>query len=124
MEAVVSRILAYAPAFVWAALLLSLGGRSDVPSVETDLPLDKAAHFLFYGFLGVLATLGWKKALRWPSLPVTIAMAISVGAIDELHQWTVPGRNADIVDWFADTAGIITACWVVLRMSKGIANAD
>lgn len=116
--------MAYAPAIVWAVLLLTLGGRSDVPSVETGLPLDKAAHFLFYGFLGVLATIGWKKAVRWPALPVPIALAIAVGAIDELHQWTVPGRNADVVDWVADTAGIITACWVVLRMSKDTVNAD
>jgi VanZ family protein len=123
-EAVVTRVLAYAPAVVWAALLLFLGGRSDVPTVDTGLPLDKAAHFLFYGFLGALATIGWKKSNRWPALPIAIVLAMSVGAIDEVHQASVPGRSSDIFDWFADSAGIITACWVVLRMSKDTVNAD
>jgi VanZ family protein len=123
-EAVVSRYLAYAPAVVWAALLLLLGGRSDVPTVDTPLPLDKAAHFLFYGLLGVLVTLGWQQARRWPSLALPIVLAITVGAADELNQRRVPGRSSDIVDWFADTAGIVTACWVVLRLSRNSRNAD
>jgi VanZ family protein len=123
-EAVVSRFLAYAPAVVWAALLLFMGGRSDVPSVETTLPLDKAAHFLFYGFLGVLAYFGWRRARRWPPLFVPIALAIAVGAADEINQSRVPGRSSDMFDWFADTAGILTACWVVKKMSKETLNAD
>jgi len=123
-EAVVSRIIAYAPAVVWAALLLFLGGRSDVPTVETPLPLDKAAHFLLYGLLGVLATFGWRRARFWPHLALPIACAIAVGAIDELNQRSVNGRSSDVADWFADTAGILTGCWVVVRKSKEISNAD
>ncbi|HEY0304860.1 MAG TPA: VanZ family protein [Longimicrobiales bacterium] len=123
-EAVVSRVLAYAPAAVWAALLLFLGGRSDVPTVDTPLPLDKAAHFLLYGALGVLTTLGWRRARYWPRLALPIACAIAVGAADELHQRAVANRSSDVVDWFADTAGILTACWLVMRMSKEISNAD
>jgi VanZ family protein len=121
---VVSRVLAYAPAAVWAALLLLLGGQSDVPTVDTPLPLDKAAHFLLYGLLGVLATLGWRRARAWPHLALPILCAIAVGAADELHQRTVSGRSPDIVDWVADTAGIFTGCWFVLRKSKEISNAD
>jgi VanZ family protein len=123
-EAIVSRILAYAPAAVWAALLLILGGRSDVPTVDTPLPLDKAAHFLLYGLLGVLATLGWQKAGRRPRLFWPIVLAILVGVADEVHQASVQGRSSELLDWFADTAGILTACWVVLRTSKEIRNAD
>ena len=101
-----------------------MGGRSDVPTVETTLPLDKAAHFLFYGFLGILACVGWKRAGRWPPLLVPIALALLVGAVDEVHQSTVPGRSPDVYDWFADTAGILIASWVVLKMSKETVNAD
>ena len=124
MEAVVSRFLAYAPAAVWAVLLLFLGGRSDVPTVETQLPLDKAAHFFLYGTLGVQATLGWRRARSWPHLALPLACAIAVGAVDELHQRSVDGRTSDVVDWFADTAGILTGSWLVIRMSKEISNAD
>ena len=82
----VSRFLAYAPATVWAALLLFLGGRSDVPTADTPLPLDKAAHFLLYGLLGVLATWGWQQAGRRPHLLLPLILAVAVGAADELHQ--------------------------------------
>ncbi len=123
-EAVVSRVLAYTPAVVWAALLLILGGRSDVPTVDTPLPLDKAAHFLLYGALGMLTTWGWRRADRRPHLLLPLVLAVAVGAADELHQRMVARRSSDVVDWLADTAGIITGCWMVLRMAKEAGNAD
>lgn len=109
---------------VWAALLLILGGRSDVPTVDTPLPLDKAAHFLLYGLLGVLATRGWQQARRSPRLLWPIVLAVAVGAADELNQRRIEGRSSDVVDWFADTAGVLAGCWLVLRTSKEIRNAD
>ena len=115
--------MAYVPAAVWAVALLFLGGRSDVPTVDTRLPLDKAAHFLLYGLLGALATRGWQKA-RQPRLWLALAAAMAVGATDELHQRSVAHRTSDVVDWFADTAGILTGSWLVLRMSREIRNAD
>jgi VanZ family protein len=123
-EGNVSRFKAYAPALVWAALLLLLGGRSDVPTVETTLPLDKAAHFFFYGLLGALTIYGWRKAGRWPAVYVSLLLAISVGAVDELNQRRIAGRSSDVLDWFADTAGILTGGWVVLRAVKESRNAD
>ncbi len=42
------------PAALWAALLLDIGGRSNVLTVETSLPVDKVAHFFMYGVLGAL----------------------------------------------------------------------
>lgn len=32
-------------------------------------------------------------------------LASLYGAVDELHQATVPGRSADVADWVADTLG-------------------
>lgn len=111
----------YVPALVWAGLLLFIGGRSSVPTVETDLPLDKAFHFFAYGFLGVLATMGWLRAGNRPRLPWVLMLAALVGAIDELHQMTVPHRSSDPLDWFADAAGIVVAALLILRY-KGRVN--
>ncbi|HEY0673951.1 MAG TPA: VanZ family protein [Longimicrobiales bacterium] len=105
-------------------MLLLIGGRSDVPTVDTTLPLDKAAHFLFYGLLGVLAVLGWRKAGKWPVIFLPVALAVLVGAADELNQRRVSGRSSELLDWIADTAGIMTGSWVVMRLSKETMNAD
>jgi VanZ family protein len=101
-----------------------LGGRSDVPSVDTPLPLDKAAHFVLYGLLGVLSTLCWKKAGRWPHLLLPIVLALAVGVADEVNQRTVAGRSSDVFDWIADAAGVATGCWLVLKMSRKTTNAN
>lgn len=105
-------------------MLLFLGGQSDVPSVETNLPLDKAAHFLFYGVLGALAIYGWRRAGRWPAIYLLIAVAILVGAADELNQRRVEGRSSDVFDWFADSAGIFAGGWVAARFARKSMNAN
>jgi VanZ family protein len=109
---------------VWAALLLFLGGRSDVPTVETPLPLDKAAHFLLYGLLGALVARGWQWSQRWPAIIWPVLLAMSVGVTDELHQQSVAGRSSEIADILADAAGILVGCALVLRLVKDSKNAD
>jgi VanZ family protein len=116
--------LAYVPAAVWAALLLFVGGQSDVPTVETRLPLDKAAHFLLYGCLGVLVARGWQWSQRRPHIVLPLLLALTVGAVDELHQTTVAGRSSEFADWIADTAGVLVGCALVLRFVKDSRNAD
>ena len=112
------RVLAYVPAAVWAVLLILIGGRSTVPRVESPLPLDKAAHFVMYGVLGVLAVKGWERAGRSPRLLLVLVLASLVGAGDEVHQSTVPGRSAEVADWIADTLGIVAAALLILRITR------
>jgi len=113
------RLLWYVPAIVWAAVLLSIGGRSDVPTVETDLPLDKVAHFILYGFLGLLSAYGWLRNQRWPSPVLPLVFALSIGAVDELNQATVPGRASEPMDWVADICGASLAfAWAITRSDR------
>ena len=94
-----------------------LGGRSNVPTIRTTLPVDKVAHFILYGVLGALAAVGWLRARRpawfWP-----IVTALMVGAIDELHQRSVPNRTSDVVDWVMDAAGIACAFALVVHTER------
>src|SRR5262245_12575533 len=73
------RFAAYVPALLWAGFLLFLGGRSNVPTLDTTLPVDKVAHFALYGTLGALAAFGWVRVRRpawyWP-----VIFALLVGA--------------------------------------------
>jgi VanZ family protein len=79
---------------------------------------DKEGHSS--GCMGLAVTVGRALAggiARGTSLPVAAAaagVASAYGATDEWHQSFVPGRSADIHDWFADTAGALiggAACW-------------
>ena len=74
--------------------------------------------------MGALTMYGWRKAKRWPALYAALLVAICVGAADELNQSRIAGRSSDVLDWFADTAGILAGGWVVLRVAKESMNAD
>jgi VanZ family protein len=46
---------------------------------------------------------------------LALAIAAGYGIFDEFHQSFVPGRSADIRDWFADVSGAligIGVCWL------------
>ena len=68
--------------------------------------LSPAAHFCEYAILGFLLA----NALRL-HIPlaraclVAIACASLFGVTDELHQYFVPGRMCDPLDWLVDTLG-------------------
>jgi len=80
---------------------------------------DKTGHFGAYAGLALLAVravgggLPCRVVLRVAALAFVIAAGY--GAFDELHQWFVPGRSADVFDWFADATGVgigIGVCWL------------
>lgn len=102
-------LLAYLPAVLWAVALLFVGGQSEISAPSLPIPhQDKALHFFAYGLLGVLTALGRLSAGFRPlrSWPLVVGLA-GIGAMDELHQATVPGRSAEIVDWVADSLGAV-----------------
>jgi hypothetical protein len=75
-------------------------------------PWDKLAHFAVFSALTVLVWIGTRG--RMP-LAVMVAV-ISLGALDELHQGTLPGRHADVLDFLTDVlAGTLTGCLLLAR---------
>jgi VanZ family protein len=106
------RVLAWLPAAAWAAAIYGLSAQPRVPAPDIA-NFDKVAHF------GAYALLGWLLAFATDRsrLPVLAAAAIGVlyGASDEIHQMFVPGRSPDVLDWAADAAGVITACFLYTR---------
>lgn len=107
--AALRRASGYAPALVYALFLLWLGSRSDVPSPGVRLPLDKLAHFVLYGVLGWLAAVGWLKSGQWPAAALVVTAAALCGAVDEIHQRSVPGRSAELADWVVDVVAVVVA---------------
>ena len=83
-------------------------------------PWDKLAHFAVYGVITALLWLG--VGGRAPC--VVIAIVIAIGALDELHQISVPGRTADVVDFLVDAVGASVAATAMgwLEAGKGRAG--
>lgn len=83
---------------------------------------DKAAHIAVYLVLGVLGV-GAVARLRpdWPR-PLVGSTALVVGAVfgalDELHQSYVPGRNMSMEDWLTNLLGLALAV-IVARAARG-----
>jgi len=103
------RLLAWAPASLWALLLLLLGSlpASRLPQGGfLDLPhFDKAAHAALYALLGLLAARPLPGTRRAPLLGAALAACLAVGLLDEWNQSGVAGRRADGLDLAADLAG-------------------
>lgn len=104
------RIVYSALVLYWLILLLltSLPSES-LPSVKV---WDKLEHFLAYLGLGFLLNATLIVQDKYPLLkkhPVlfTLVFGSFYGIMDELHQLFIPGRSCDILDWTADTIGII-----------------
>jgi VanZ family protein len=108
----VTRFLAWIPAAVWAGVIFYLSSRPRLPGPE--LPgIDKVAHFAAYALLAWLLIFATERS-RLP-LAVAVVLALVYGATDEIHQMYVPGRSPDVLDWFADAAGVAAATLVYVR---------
>jgi len=101
-------LLAALPALLYAGLLYFLSDRALPPDLLPHFAgADKLVHAAAYAVLGALLLLPLRN-LAVPgggAVLAAAALASAYGAADEWHQSFVPGRDADPIDWLADTAG-------------------
>lgn len=73
------------------------------PGVDVVSPI---AHFCEYAIFGALLAwaLGGKGCFV---IVIAVVIASAYGVTDEFHQYFVPGRMSDPVDWVVDTAGAL-----------------
>lgn len=119
----------------WLPLIiycLAIYIQSDLPSPER-LPSfqfsDKILHFLAYAVMGLLfyrayQTLRIKDDRRMLIL-LSVVSATLYGISDEIHQYYVPFRDADILDAVANTLGALCGVylyhlWTVSRSKSQI----
>jgi VanZ family protein len=96
------------------ALLFLLSSRTDLNAIPSGW--DKASHAGAYLVLGVLALRACHGGLHRLGLretSIALLLTVGYGVLDEVHQWTVPGRQASVLDWLADVVGAIGAIALV-----------
>ncbi len=100
-----------------AALAAAIWFLSSQPSPGPDLGgLQEAAsyvaHFALYAALWT--TLAW--ALRWRRPVLALLLTVAYGAVDEVHQSFVEGRDASLLDLAVDALGAGLAGLVATRL--------
>ena len=102
--------------------------QSSYPSPENiqslSLPyIDKLIHFAVYAILGMLFFMIFRTQ-RFKKININMVMALSIlssslyGMSDEIHQYFVPCRDADIMDFFADVMGSICGVYIFKFIKK------
>jgi VanZ family protein len=103
------RIGLWAPPIAYMAIIFGFSNQSAPLPEVTPYLSDKLVHTIEYAVLGFLfsrALVG--EGFGWLSACVLAFVATSgYGATDEWHQFYVPMRRADTMDWLADTLGAL-----------------
>ena len=121
------KILLRLPAPLIAGTLWFLSSQSTLPQPPGPLGWDKLQHLLAYGVLSFAIGL-WISPAFWKNRPIAALLLTTLigsvyGAIDEIHQYFVPGRHSDILDWVANTLGSFLGAltlMLILRKYKQI----
>jgi len=120
-----STLLRWLPALLWAGTIFFLSSRSRLPEPPGLLGWDKLQHCLGYGVGGFL--IARAVGVRGCGTLLAVVLGSLYGASDELHQWFVPGRNSDVLDWVADTLGVAIGAFIhrttILRRGGASAGA-
>lgn len=94
---------------LWVALVFGVSSIPDLKPPGSGAPgIDKLFH------AGEYAVLGWlwgraRRRSRWAAAQAALFGAF-LGGLDELYQGGITGRERDVLDAGADTAGALAGC--------------
>jgi VanZ family protein len=122
------RVKAWAlPVALYVAITIQSSFAFHVPNIPIAY-LDKLAHAVIYGMLGALVAQAVRRSAERPvsamtTVVVVAAAASCLGALDELHQYFVPGRSSDVFDALADVIGAALGSGLYLAISRLLGRA-
>jgi VanZ family protein len=114
------------PLIVYCVLIYIQSANPAPVKLPGFFPLDKIVHFGLYAIMGILfyrayRTLPFKKRHQVLIL-LSVVSASLYGVGDEIHQYYVPYRQADLFDVIADVLGAVCGVyfyhfWLLRRIS-------
>ncbi|MEO8853887.1 MAG: VanZ family protein [Ginsengibacter sp.] len=119
----------FLPGIAWFFIvdILTLMPGSDVPKVGwlDSIPnFDKVVHAGLFGGLTFFFFLPFFKSSFSHQQKINFLKRISLAAIvwgitvEFLQKYYIPGRDFDLLDWAADTAGVLIAYWLCVKILK------
>lgn len=119
----------WAPVVLYAIGIIYLSSQSDpdkhLPTFMFPLN-DKIVHGLEYGILGILLYRAFRQMVPMlKGIGLAIICVVAFGISDEIHQWFVPRRQADVWDLLADTVGaaFLILGWVMVTEKRWISRS-
>ncbi len=98
------------PLLLYLVLIFFLSSRPHLHPPGSQLKhIDKFAHVVEFFILGVLLFEGIGRGVsRWKlgTALFLFAVGASIGALDEIFQSYIPGREMSVYDWIADAVGV------------------
>lgn len=118
----------FLPGIIWFFIvgLLTLMPGKDVPKIGwlESKNFDKLVHAVLFGGLTLLFCLPYFRAHFTLQQKLNIFIRISLAAIiwgittEVIQKYFIPGRDFDLLDWAADTFGVLVALWISIKIQK------
>ena len=115
---VISAIVRWAPAVIWAGMIFLLSSYNTLPGPDIiwwDFIVKKGAHMFMYGGLFFWIQRGINYQTTKPRYTVAMLATIAYAFTDEYHQSFIMGRTALLSDIGYDFIG---ASLVMLKLKK------
>jgi VanZ family protein len=114
------KVIFFLPAFLYYSLIFFLSSRS--VNLKPYIPfMDKVIHLMEFAVLGFLLSFGFFLSLKYRlkvKVYMTFLSGALLGALDEFHQYFVPARSTEILDWVADSLGIILGLLIFIFLFR------
>jgi len=115
-------LLVYTPLVLYWIVLLAATSFPTIDVPTTDVS-DKTYHFTAYFGLGVLLNLTLVFQNKYLTLKrknafYTVLIGSIYGIFDEVHQYFIPGRSMEFLDFVADFFGLVLAVLFVLFLLR------
>jgi len=106
----------YAAGIIISSHMPTVPGTAGINRVEGG---DKLSHLAIYFLFSLFFLLALKyEGYRYPVLYIiTITFVAGFGALDEAHQFFVPGRKCEIMDFVTDALAAMLACIVFMSLT-------
>jgi VanZ family protein len=116
-------LIFWVPLVAWLLVIHNLSATPSTEMPTIDIPhADKIFHVVEYFVLGILLIRAFDKSGFNVSLAkltvLAIIIALCYGVLDELYQRSIPGRECDIFDFIADSAGAIIGIFLYMTDTK------
>ncbi|MGB5726017.1 MAG: VanZ family protein, partial [Thiogranum sp.] len=88
---------------------------------------DKVFHAAVYALLGLLLLAAQPRKAQgysWRQVGISVLIASLYGLSDEIHQYFIPGRSSEVLDWVADSLGALIGALLLAWLSRKIVSVS